>query len=277
MVAEVRTSVEDGVAVVTLDGGDGLNLFATGTATALGEVLGRCEADDEVRAIVITGAGRSFCAGADLAAGSGAFDERGSSFSASPVRPSPLELDTLVIAAVNGHAVGIGLTLALLCDLRFVADDAKLAIPQVRRGMVGDAQSHYTLPRLTGSGVAAELLLTGRTFTPAEALAWGIASRVLPADEVLGAAVEVARDVAVNVSPASLALSKRILRADLPASAVAERETAAHQVLMRHPDAAEGPAAWRERRPPLWGLRVSDLPAAGPLPGEPAQDRSPTE
>lgn len=260
MATEVTVAVEDGVAVVTLDGGDGLNLFSGGTAKALGEVLGRCDQDDDVRAIVITGAGRSFCAGADLAVGSGAFDERDSAFSASPVRPSPRELSTLVIAAVNGHAIGIGLTLALLCDLRFVADGAKLAVPQVRRGMIGDAQSHYTLPRLAGTAVAADLLLTGRTFTPAEALSWGIVSRVLPAEEVLGAALEVARDVAVNVSPASLALSKRILRADLSATEVAERETAAHRVLMQHPDAVEGPAAWRERRAPVWGLRVSDLP-----------------
>jgi enoyl-CoA hydratase/carnithine racemase len=260
MPTEVTLLVEDGVAVVTLDGGDDLNLFTPGTASALGETLRRCDADDDVRAIVLTGAGRAFCAGADLAAGSGAFDERGSTFSATPVRPSPLELSTLVIAAVNGHAIGIGLTLALQCDLRFVAEGAKLAIPQVRRGMIGDAQSHYTLRHLAGTAVAAELLLTGRTFTAQEAVARGIASRALPAADVLGAALEVARDVAVNVSPASLALSKRILWDDLSLDEVAKRETAAHHVLMRHPDAAEGPAAWRERRAPVWGLRVSDLP-----------------
>ncbi len=260
MATEVTLTVEGGVALVVLDGGDGLNLFSAGTAAALGEVLDRCDHDDDVRAIVITGSGRSFCAGADLAAGSGSFDDPGESFSASPVRPAPGELSTLVIAALNGHAIGIGLTLALQCDLRFVAEGAKLAIPQVRRGMIGDARSHHTLPRLAGSGVAAELLLTGRTFTPAEALAWGIVSRVLPADQILGAALEVARDVAGNVSPAALALSKRILRADLAAAEVAERETDAHRLLMRHPDAAEGPAAWRERRAPRWGLRVSDLP-----------------
>jgi enoyl-CoA hydratase/carnithine racemase len=253
-------SIDDGVAVVTLDGDDDLNLFSGATAADLGNALAACQADDDVRVVVLTGAGRAFCAGADLAAGSGAFDERDDNFSASPVRPAPMQLDKLVVAAINGHAIGIGLTLALQCDLRFVAEDAKLAVPQVRRGMLGDAGSHYTLRHLAGTGVAAEILLTGRTFSAAEAVGWGLASRTLPADGVLAAALEVARDVAVNVSPASLALSKRILWSDLSLAEVEEHETRAHQVLMRHPDAAEGPEAWRERRAPIWTYPVSDLP-----------------
>lgn len=261
MSTEVILAVTDGVAVVTLDGGDDLNMFSGATATALGEVLGACDADDDIRVVVLTGAGGAFCAGADLAAGSGAFDARGSTFSATPVRPSPWELSTLVIAAVNGHAIGIGLTLALQCDLRYVAAGAKLAIPQVRRGMIGDAQSHYTVRHLAGTAVAAELLLTGRTFTAQEAADRGLATQVLPAEQVLDAALAVARDVAVNVSPASLALSKRILWADLSLEEVAAQETAAHHLLMQHPDAAEGPAAWRERRAPVWTYRASELPA----------------
>jgi enoyl-CoA hydratase/carnithine racemase len=259
MATATTLTVEDGVAVVTLDGGDGLTLFSSATGVELGAALAACEADDAVRVVVLTGAGRAFCAGADLAAGSRAFSEN-DSFSASPVRPAPMQLSKLVIAAVNGHAIGIGLTLALQCDLRLVAEDAKLAIPQVRRGMLGDAGSHYTLRRLAGTAVAAELLLTGRTFTAAEAVARGIANRALPAHEVLGAAVDEARDVAVNASPAALALSKRLLWADLPLSEVEAGETDAHRLLMKHPDAAEGPAAWRERRAPVWTYLVSDLP-----------------
>jgi enoyl-CoA hydratase/carnithine racemase len=259
MATAVRTSVEDGTAVVTLDGGDDLNLFSRATAADLGDALGDLDGDDRVRVVVLTGAGRAFCAGADLAAGSGAF-AGSADFSASPVRPAPWELSKLVVAAVNGHAVGIGLTLALQCDLRFVAEEATLAVPQVRRGMLGDLGSHHTLRRLAGTGVAAEVLLTGRSFRADEAVAWGIASRALPASEVLPAALEVAHDVAVNVSPASLALSKRILWEDLPLVQTQERETAAHRLLMAHPDAAEGPAAWRERRPPRWTYRVSELP-----------------
>ena len=232
MATTVRTNVEDGVAVLTLDGGDDLNLFSGATAADLGAALAACAADDDVRVVVLTGAGTAFCAGADLAEGSGAFDERGATFSASPVRPAPMEVPKLVVAAVNGHAIGIGLTLALQCDLRFVADGAKLAVPQVRRGMLGDAGSHYTLRHLAGTAVAAEVLLTGRTFTAAEAVGWGIASRALPAEQVLTAALEVARDVAVNVSPAALALSKQILWSGQPIEEIERRETEAHRRLM---------------------------------------------
>ena len=125
--------------------------------------------------------------------------------------------------------------------------------------MIGDAQSHFTVRRIAGAGVAADLLLTGRTIDGTEAARLGIANQALPAGEVLASALELARDAAANASPAAVALSKQLLWDDLPADRVADRETAAHRVLMAHPDAAEGPAAWREQRAPRWGLRVSDL------------------
>ena len=261
MTTEVTLTVDaDGVALITLDGGDDLNLFSSATGRALGAAFRTCDTDDAVRAVVLTGAGSAFCAGADLSHGSGAFAEPGADFSASPVQPPAWQVRKLVVAALNGHAIGIGLTLALQCDLRIVALDAKLAIPQVRRGMIGDAQSHFTLRRLAGTAIAADLLLTGRTLDGAEAAARGIATEALPATEVLAAAMERARDVALNVSPAALALSKEILWSDGSAEEVADAETRAHRRLMSHPDAAEGPAAWRERRTPRWSLRVSDLP-----------------
>ena len=258
------TTDTDGVAVITLDGGDGLNLFSSATGRALGEALATCDQDDAVRAVVLTGAGAAFCAGADLTAGSGAFDAPGATFSASPVRPPAWQVRKLVVAAVNGHAIGIGLTIALQCDLLLVSTDAKLAIPQVRRGLVGDAQSHYTLRRLVGTAFAADLLLTGRTIDGTEAAARGLATQALPAHDVLPTALARARDVALNVSPAALALSKRLLWSDLSAAETADAETEAHHLLMGHPDAAEGPAAWRERRTPHWTLRVSDV--TGPEP-----------
>jgi enoyl-CoA hydratase/carnithine racemase len=254
----------DGVALVTLDGADTLNLFSGATGRELGAAYRACDADDAVRAVVVTGAGRAFCAGADLSAGSDAFAARGTSFSASPVDPPAWRVRKLVVAAVNGHAIGIGLTVALQCDVRFVAEDAKLAIPQVRRGMVGDAQSHWTLRRAAGTAVAAELLLTGRTLSGREAAGRGVANRALPAAEVLPAALELARDAARHASPAAVALSKAILWSDAGPDEVAAAETAAHHVLMRHPDAAEGPAAWRERRAPDWTLKVSELPRPQP-------------
>jgi enoyl-CoA hydratase/carnithine racemase len=257
---EVRVDVDDaGVAVITLDGPERLNAFSAGTGVALGEAYRRCDHDDEIRAVVLTGAGRAFCAGADLSAGSGSFDVPGNGFSASPVQPPAFRVRKLVIAAVNGHAIGIGFSLALQCDVRLVAQDAKLAVPQVRRGTIGDCQSHYALRNAVGLAVAADLLLTGRTVTGSEAAGLGVASRALPADEVLAAAVEMARDVAVNANPASLAFSKRLLWAHLDAETVAREETAAHRILMGSPDAAEGAAAWRERRSPRWTSRASAI------------------
>lgn len=260
MTTEVRLAVTDGVAVVTLDGEDRLNAFSGHTARALSNVYRQCDADDQVRVVVLTGAGRAFCAGADLSEAAHAFAPPDRYFSASPVNPRAWDLRKLVIAAINGHAIGIGLTLALQCDLRIVAAEAKLAIPQVRRGMLGDAQSHYTLRAVAGAAVAADLLLTGRTITGVEASDLGIANRVLPANQVLEAALELADDVASNASPAAVALSKQLLWSDRGRSEIAIKETDAHRILMAHADAIEGAAAWREKRTPRWGLRVSDLP-----------------
>ncbi|WP_099023376.1 enoyl-CoA hydratase/isomerase family protein [Mycolicibacterium palauense] len=257
MATGVRVEVDDaGVAVVTLDGAGRLNAFSAGTADALGRAYRRCDVDDDVRAVILTGAGRGFCSGADLSAGSSAFARPDEAFSASPVVPPAWRVRKLVIAAVNGPAIGIGLTLALQCDVRLVAEDAPLAIPQVRRGTIADCQAHYTLRQSVGLATAADLLLTGRTITGAEAARRGIATRALPAPEVLPAALELARDVATQANPASVALSKRLLWADLDPEAVAAEETRAHRFLMGSPDAAEGAAAWRERRAPRWTLRA---------------------
>jgi enoyl-CoA hydratase/carnithine racemase len=255
----VRVDVDSsGVALITLDGPERLNAFSGETAAALSEAYRRCDADDTIRAVVVTGAGRAFCAGADMTAQAAAFDTPEDGFSASPVQPPAWRVRKLVIAAVNGHAIGIGLTLALQCDIRLVAQDARLAVPQVRRGMIGDCAVHYTLKHAVGLAVAADVLLTGRTFTGAEAATLGIASRVLPADEVLPAALELAREVAVNANPASVAYSKRLLWGEMTADEVAAQETTVHLKLMGGPDAAEGPAAWRENRPPVWRSTASE-------------------
>jgi enoyl-CoA hydratase/carnithine racemase len=260
----VRIEVDDaGVAVVTLDGADRLNAFSAGTGQALSAAYARCDRDDTIKAVVLTGAGRAFCAGADLSEDSGAFAAPGAGFSASPVQPPAFRVRKLVIAAVNGHAIGIGLTLALQCDVRLVCADAQLAVPQVRRGTIGDAAVHFTLTRSVGLAVAAEVLLTGRTFSGAEAAQRGIATRALPAAEVLPAAMAMAREVAQLANPASVALSKRLLWADLTADEVAAEETAAHLILMNGPDAAEGAAAWREKRAPQWRSTADDGSATG--------------
>ncbi|MFI1580674.1 enoyl-CoA hydratase/isomerase family protein [Embleya sp. NPDC020630] len=292
----IKFDIRDGVAVVTLDRPDKLNVFSGGMGSALGDAYARCDADDAVRAVVLTGAGRAFCAGADMSpeadsfagpgsgTGSGAAPAlsagagvaaRSREFSASPVRPAAWEVRKPVIAAINGHAIGIGFTLAMQCDIRLVAEDAKLAIPQVRRGMVPDAQSHWTVPAATSRAVAADILLTGRTFRGAEAAVLGLVSRALPADEVLPAALEIARDIATNVHPVSAALTKRLLWADAGLDEVERLETAYHRVLMGTDDAREGPRAWSERRTPRWTGTVTGA-WDGVLAAESSQQQDPS-
>jgi enoyl-CoA hydratase/carnithine racemase len=256
----VRVEVDDtGVAVITLDGEARLNAFSAATGRELGAAYRRCDLDDDVKAVVLTGAGRAFCAGADMSEDAGSFDAPGEDFTSSPIQPPAWRVRKLAIAAINGHAIGIGLTIALQCDVRLVASDAKLAIPQVRRGMVADCQAHFTLRQAAGLAVAAEVLLTGRTMSGQEAADLGIASRALPAPAVLPAAIDLARDVAMYANPASVALSKRLLWADLDLDAVATAEDDAHRLLMGGADAREGAAAWRENRPPRWSSRASDV------------------
>ncbi len=252
---EVRVEVAGGVAVLTLHRPEVRNAFSARMAQELGDAYRSCDADDEVRAVVLTGTPPAFCAGADMGSGGDTFERRDeASFSAAGVTPPAWEVRKPVIAAVNGHAVGIGLTLALQCDLRYVAADAKLGIVQNRRGVLPDLRSHWTLPRLVGHGRAAEILLTGRMFSGADAAAWGLANEALPAEEVVARAVEVARDVAVNVAPRSVAASKALLWRSPPPDGdeVDRAEREAHLRLMGSPDAAEGVRAWMEKRPPHW-------------------------
>jgi enoyl-CoA hydratase/carnithine racemase len=220
-----------------------------------------CDGDDAVRAVVLTGTPPAFCAGADLSSGGETFKARpGATFSAAAVSPPAWEVRKPVIAAVNGHAIGLGLTLALQCDIRIVAEDAKYGVVQVRRGVLPDAFSHWTLPRLAGLASAADILLTGRMFDGREAKELGIASRCLPADEVLPAAMEIARDIAANTAPLSVALSKRLLwdSTGMTAEAVGQMETEFHHHVMGKADAREGVMAFLEQRPPDWAGRVSE-------------------
>ena len=261
---DLRVDVRDGVAVLTLDRPDHDNAFSHAMGVGLSEAYRRCDEDDAVRAIVLTGAGRSFCVGADMSAGAATFERQESpSFSASPVEPPAFALRKPVIAAVNGHAVGLGFTLALQCDIRIVAREAKLGVLQVRRGVMPDAYAHFTLPRIAGFARAADLLLTGRKIQGDEAVELGLASRSLPSEEVLPAALEVAADIARNTAPVSVAVTKRLLweSGELTAAEVERKETALHHHLMGREDAIEGVMAYLERRAPDWKLRVSrDFP-----------------
>jgi enoyl-CoA hydratase/carnithine racemase len=254
---EYRTlllAIDGGVATITLNRPERRNAVGDGMREELADAYRSCDRDDGVRAVVLTGTPPAFCAGADLAAGEDTFAEPGSGFSAAGVDVPAWTLSKPVIAAVNGHAIGLGLTLALQCDMRFFAADARYGVVQVRRGVVGDAYSHWVLPRLVGIANAAEILLTGATFDGHRAVELGLGSRVFDADEVLPAALEVAHDIATNTAPMSVAASKRLLwdSFDLDRAAVGRRETEIHLAVMAHDDAKEGVRAFQAGRPPEW-------------------------
>ena len=267
LLAELR---DDGVLVATLNRPETRNAFSGAMGAALSAIYRRADGDDAVRVVVLTGTPPAFCAGADFSRGSEVFERSESpTFRACPVSPTAWQIHKPVIAAVNGHPIGIGFTLTLHCDLRFLAIDAKYGIVQVRRGVMPDAFSNWTLPRIAGMANAADILLTGRTFTGAEAKELGVASRVLPNDDVLPHALEVAHDMAVNTAPVSVAVTKRLLWGSfgLVPGQVDRLETELHHHLMGEADAREGVHAFLERRPPRWSLTVNDnFPAVWPGP-----------
>ena len=258
---DIRFEVRDRVAIIELHRPQHLNAYSGRMGEELGDAYRTCDNDDAIRAVVVTGAGKAFCAGADMSMGEDTFAKQESeTFSAAGVDPPAWEVRKPVIAAMNGHAVGIGLTLALQCDMRIVANEGKYGVLQVRRGVMPDAYSHWTLPRLVGMERAADLLLTGRKVSGAEAVVMGIASQALPADKVLPAALEIARDIAINTAPLSVGITKRLLweSLTLTRAEVGHRETELHHHLMGRSDAIEGVVAWLERRPPQWKLSVNN-------------------
>lgn len=254
---------QDGpVAVIKLNRPEVLNAFSRGMGQELERAFRFCDREESVRVVVLTGEGRAFCSGADFSRGSQVFDAPADrpSFQSDPFDFHAWDIRKPTIAAINGHAVGLGLTLALQCDLRIIADDAKCGIVQNRRGVFPDLRSHWTLPRTVGFARAMDLMLTGRMFSGSEAAEMGLASRALPADQVLEAAVELAHDIAVNVAPVSVALSKRLLwsEAALSARQANELERLVHLHVMGAADAQEGPAAWAQKRDPEWKLTLRD-------------------
>jgi len=253
----------NGVARITLNRPDKMNACSGDLLDRLGALYRRCDEDDAVRTVVVTGAGRAFCAGADMSDAARTFDVSDSggfeNFSAAGIDFPAFRVRKLVVAAVNGHAIGIGMSLAMQCDIRIFALEGKYGIVQVRRGVLGDAYSHWTVLRSVGLARAAEIMLTGRTFRGEELDRLGVANRVLPSAEVLPAALEIAKDSAIHAAPLSVALSKRLLweSSELGPDEVERLETAYHEHVMTRPDAIEGPMAHVEQRAPEWKLRVS--------------------
>ena len=279
--SEIRYEVADGILTITLDRPDRLNAFTPTMARELIEAFDRSDADDDVRAVIVTGAGRGFCAGADLGGGGGTFDWRdrdGGDVGVPRDGGGQVTLrifDSLkpVIAAINGPAVGVGITMTLPMDVRIAASGAKIGFVFARRGIVPEACSSWFLPRLVGISQAMEWVATGRVFLAEEALAGGLVSSVHPADEVLGAAQELAAEIASEAAPVSVALARRLMWTMLGASHPMEAHRADSRAMFargRSADAFEGVTAFLEKRPAEFSDKVSDgLPELFPGREEP--------
>ena len=179
----IRFEREDSVAILTLNRPQRMNAWTGAMALELSHALGVCNSDDAVRVIVLTGAGRAFCAGADLGGGGDTFgdfvERRDSKREPAPIL-FPWQIDKPVIAAINGHAIGVGITYPMMCDIRFVAADAKIQFAFVRRGILPELASHAIVARVAGLSNAADLLLSGRMIRGSEAAELGLASAALP-------------------------------------------------------------------------------------------------
>jgi enoyl-CoA hydratase/carnithine racemase len=281
MYEELSYDVADGVLTITLDRPDRLNAFTATMGRELIAAFDAADADDDVRAVIVTGAGRGFCAGADLGAGGATFDwrKRGNGGDEVPrdgggtVTLRIFESTKPVIAAINGPAVGVGITMTLPMDIRIAAEGAKIGFVFARRGIVPEAASSWFLPRLVGISQAMEWVATGRVFTAEEAHAGGLVRSVHPADQVVDAARALAREIADNTAPVSVALARRMMWTMLGA----EHPMAAHRADSRgmlargqSDDAREGVTSFLEKRPPQFTDRVSDgLPEIFPGRQEP--------
>ncbi len=267
--ATILLAVDGPVGVITLNRPDRRNAWTLTLARELPEALAWCDAADTVRAVVVTGAGQDFCVGADL-------EDRTVMAPGGPDEPTglpqimPPDMCKPVIAAMNGNSVGAGITFPLQCDVRIVAEDAKVGFPFVRRGVITEMSGAWLASRLAGSTVALDLILTGRNISGTEAAALGLCTRAVPADRVLQEAMALAHDIAVNTAPTAVSAAKRLLWESLESDRAhaSAREMQLFRWLAGRPDATEGVASFMDKRPPAWvGLPSDPLPAVSELDG----------
>lgn len=278
---QIRYDAVDGVATITLNRPERLNAVTSVLLREMIAAFDDADADDAVRAVIVTGAGRAFCAGADLSAGTQTFDgSRRERPAADGEHRDGGGLVTLriydmkkpVIAAINGPAVGFGVTMTLPMDIRIASSSARMGFVFSRRGVVPEACSTWFLPRLVGMGRAAEWVYTGRVFGAEEALAGGLVSRVVPSEALLPTALALAREIADNTSAISVALARqmmwKLLGADHPMEGH-RLDSRGMGWTGRSADAREGIASFLEKRPPRFSLRPSrDMPPFYPWWGE---------
>jgi enoyl-CoA hydratase/carnithine racemase len=283
----ISRDVADRICTITLDRPDRLNAFTVAMQRELCAVLDEVDADPEVRAVVVTGRGRGFCAGADLAGGGDTFDVgSGGPATAEQGTGGPhrdeggllalrlYRCTKPVIAAINGPAVGVGVTMTLPMDIRLASDTARFGFVFARRGIVPEACSSWFLPRVVGINTALEWTMTGRVFDAAEAQQRGLVRSVHAPDDLLPAAYELAAEIASSTSAVSVAMTRQMLWSMLGA----DHPMAAHRVdspaivnLGRSADAREGVVSFLEKRPPTFTDRVpDDIPGRWPLVEDPA-------
>ena len=276
---QILYEVADHVATITLNRPDQLNAFTTRMMRELIDAFDQIDADDDVRVVIVTGAGRGFCAGADLSSGGATFAKGGSDEQTAARVPRDgggmvslriFECLKPVIAAINGPAVGVGITMTLPMDIRLVSRSAKIGFVFARRGIVPEACSSWFLPRLVGISQAMEWCCSGRVFGADEALAGGLVRSVHEPDDLLPAARSIAAEIADNTSPVSVALTRRMLWTMLTADHPMEAHRVDSRAILergRSADANEGVESFLAKRDPVFTDRVSDgLPDVFPEP-----------
>lgn len=271
---QITYEVADRVATITLNRPERLNAFTHPMADEIIAAFDAADADDEVRVVVVTGAGRGFCAGADLAGPGGGSDEPGASFDhgggdvvrdyGGRVSLRIFASHKPVIGAINGPAVGVGATMTLPMDVRLLSASARMGFVFARRGIVPEAASSWFLPRVVGISRAMEWVATGRVFDAAEALDAGLARSVHAPADLLPAAYALAAEIAQHTSAVSVALARQLLWRMLGAASPVDahvRDSIAMHEAGASPDAYEGVRAFLDKRPPAFPGRVStDLP-----------------
>lgn len=275
--AELLIDKTDGVMTLTLNRPDKLNALTAEMREALLAAFDDANEDDSVRAVIVTGAGRGFCAGADLSKGDATFDyaKRGEVGDGGVRRDGGglvalriFESKKPVIAAVNGAAVGFGATVTLPMDIRLASTKARFGFVFARRGIVPEACSSWFLPRVVGLSRALEWTFTGRVFDAAEAHRHGLVSEVLEPEDLLPRAQELAREIADNTSGVSVAMTRQMLWRMLGEShpmAAHKIDSRAVQMLGAAADAREGVTSFLEKRPPNFTLKPSaDMPEVYP-------------
>jgi len=268
---QIRYSVEERIATITLDRPDRLNAWTPIMMDELIRAMDLADRDDDVRVVIVTGSGRAFCAGADLSGdGLSTVGKDGQTPSkhrdtAGQVTLRIFDMKKPVIAAINGHAVGVGITMTLAMDIRFVAKEAtKIGFIFNRRGLVPEGCSTYFLPKIVGVTRAAELILTGRMFTAKEGMEMGLFSEIVPLSDLMSIARKTANEIAENTSAVSTALSRQMLWRGLGE----DHPMAAHIIesncldfMFKSRDFLEGAASFLEKRPPQFQMKPGvDMP-----------------